>query len=125
MSDERLAVLVSASALGFGVFATTAPRTLSRLLGVRDATNEFVYLLRFAGLESAALGVNLLTAPDARTRRRLLAVAAVVDGLDAVLTLNAGVSKRTAVSVGASTAVVALTAGLARSRTRRDARHAV
>jgi hypothetical protein len=110
MTDERIAQVVGASAIGFGVFATATPRPLSRLFGISDATSDLVYLLRFAGIESAALGVNLLSARDPSARRRLLAMAAIVDGLDCVLSLRAGLSRRTALLIGGSTGAVALAA---------------
>ncbi len=112
MDDERIAQVVAASALGFGVLATVAPRSLARLFGIGDVNRDLVYLLRFAGIESVSLGVNLWSARDPRDRRRLLAMAAIVDGLESVLVLRAGLSKRTALLIGASTGAVALTAAL-------------
>ena len=110
MNDEQIARLVGGSALAFGAAAVLTPRALARLFGLRDVNRELVYMIRFAGTANAALGINLVTARDAEARRRLLLLGAVVDGANCLLTLGAGLSRRTALLASVTNGIVAAVA---------------
>jgi hypothetical protein len=102
-TDKPIAQVIGASALGFGVLAAAAPRVMANVFGVAP-NSETKFLLRVWGLGSAQAGLELVLADDQRVRTRLLAVAAVVDGVACAFALRAGLPMRT-------TALVALTFG--------------
>jgi hypothetical protein len=112
MDEQQIARAVGASAIAFGAFAVLTPRALARAFGIRNIDREVIYLLRFAGVADAALGINLVSAEEPESRRRLLLLAAVVDGLNCVLALPAGLSRRTVAMLLASNGIVAATAAV-------------
>ena len=106
MGEQQTARLIGAAAIAFGACALLMPRRFAQLAGVPDPGREMVYLLRFVGSTNAGLGLNLISASDAESRRRGLRIAVAVDGLNAVLAVPAGLSKRaTAFNVVANGAV--------------------
>ena len=102
-TDEPIAQVIGASALGFGALAAVAPKLMSKAFGV-PSSNEARFLLRIWGLGSAQAGLELVRADERLVRTRLLAVAAVVDGVACCFALRGGLPART-------TALVALTFG--------------
>jgi hypothetical protein len=112
MDEQQTARAVGASAIAFGAFALLTPRALARAFGVSNINREFVYMLRFAGVANAALGINLVSAEEQESRRRLLIMAAVGDGLNCLLAFPAGLSKRTAMLLVVGNGLVAATAAL-------------
>jgi hypothetical protein len=112
MDEQQTARAVGASAIAFGALAVLAPRALARAFGLGHTNREFVYMLRFAGVANAALGVNLVSAEDEGSRRRLLIMAAAGDGLNCLLAIPAGLSRRTATLLVIGNGLVAATAAL-------------
>lgn len=112
MNEQQTARAVGASAIAFGALAVFAPRALARACGLSHTNREFVYMLRFAGVANAALGINLVSAGDQESRRRLLIMAAVGDGLNCLLAIPAGLSRRTAMLLVMGNGLVAATAVL-------------
>jgi hypothetical protein len=64
------------------------------------------------------VGINLITAKDPESRRRLLMILVMVNGLNSVLAIPAGLSRRTTALIVASNGVVAAVAALPALRSR-------
>jgi len=118
VDEEQIARGIGVSAIAFGALAVLTPRVLARTFGVRNINNEFVYMLRFAGVEDAGVGINLISAKDPESRRRLLMILVLVNGLNSVLAVPAGLSRRTTALMVASNCVVAAVAALPVLRSR-------
>ena len=108
---------VGGLAIASGLVGAAAPRDMASLFGLRDASPDAALLMRLYGLGNAALGFNMATADDTEARK-LLAVAAVIDGLSAVAAFAAPVSSRTKALLMVTFVPVATVAGNAWFRSR-------
>ena len=116
----HVARTVGAAALTSGVVGAAAPLQLASLFGLQDVSPDVALLMRLYGLSNAALGINMVTAREPE-RRKLLAVAALVDGVSAAAALAAPVSGRTKALLVGAFAPIATLAGNAWYRSRATA----
>jgi hypothetical protein len=79
-----LSTLVGAATAGFSAALVAAPQLLIRPGGLEDSRDTRT-LTRVLGVRDTVLGVLMVAAPDARTRRLLTVARVVCDGSDAVL----------------------------------------
>src|SRR4051794_5641539 len=91
---NHVALTVGGAAITAGLVGAAAPQQLGSLFGLKDVSPDLALLMRLYGLGNAALGINMATAGEAE-RRKLLAVAALIDGLSAAAAIAAPVSGRT------------------------------
>lgn len=108
-TDSNVARSLALAAVAFGVAATALPKLFAGVYGL-PTTGPFRFLTRLWGTRTLALGVMVLLEDDPRRIRRLVAVDAAVNAVDAAAAATAGpdVTTRTKVMAGVTSGAFAV-----------------
>jgi hypothetical protein len=114
MSDQAnvdsLRTFIGVGSLGFGALALLSPGTLNKVYGMDDDSPSLAYLGRMWGSRTALLGALTLTA-GAEEQQRLALGGAALNSVDTLSVLaTSGLSGRTRVMAGLTTAAFAAAA---------------
>ena len=117
MDDQQRGTVLMAAGYGFGAVGLAAPKLMSAIFGVRNASDEYAAAMRMVAARNIALAQAFrLVSDDDKMRKRFFTVAAslfAADSATALLSALTGrITWRTALSLGATTgALAAIAAG--------------
>ena len=112
MDDNQRATALMAAGYGFGAAGVAAPRLVAAAFGLRDASDEYVALLRSFSTRNLALAQALqMVNHDGKLRKRFFTLAAAMFSADAatsfLMAATGRIGWRSALSVGGTMAVLA------------------